>query len=121
MKPMNKPTTIHPSPAARVRVLTSAGQVASITGLALADVYHAHTAEMGSPGHFLYPHASICYTRQGLGCLVDGLEAAGYMMAARRLRAEIARQDELAAVPPPEPAALRWDLRRERREEEAAA
>jgi hypothetical protein len=114
---MNKPTTMHPSPAARVRVLTSAGQVASITGLALADIYQAHTPEMGSPGHFLYPQSTICYTRQGLGCLVDGLEQAGRAMAAQRLRAEIARQDEMAAA---EVAPRRWDLRHEARQEAAA-
>jgi hypothetical protein len=117
---MKKATTIHPRPDARVRVLTTAGQVASITGLALADIYHAHTADMGSPGHFLYPHAELCYTRLGLSCLADGMEEGGHFYAARMVRAEIARQDAIAAAKAGEQARPRWDLVHEARQEAAA-
>ena len=116
------PTSIQPAPRARVETLTTAAQVAAITGLPQAAIYRAHTDDMGSPGHFLYPHAALCYTRLGLGCLADGIAKAGHIQASRLLRAEIARQDavraaELAPLARRRP---RWDLAHEARQEAAA-
>lgn len=115
---MSESTTIHPRPAARV--LTSAWTVASITGLPRAELYQAHTVEMGSPGHFLYVVGGLCYTRLGLGYLADGLEQRGHAAGARMLRAEIARQDRQAGAEAAAESAPRWDLAHEARQEEAA-
>lgn len=114
-----QPTSIQLAPRARLETLTTAAQVAAITGLTQAAIYRAHTDDMGSPGHFLYPHASLCYTRLGLSCLADGIEALGHQQGAKLLRAEIARQDALRTAEVGK-VTRRWDLAHEARQEAAA-
>jgi hypothetical protein len=105
-------------------------RVAEICQLALSDIYRAHTPEMGSPGHFIYPEGATgqSYTLDGLCALVDGLRANGHDLEARILAVEIGglRQAPSACVssaPPARSVAVQsevksWALQSEQRLDE---
>lgn len=104
-------------------------RVAEICQLTPADIYHAHTPEMGAPGHFVYPQGATqqSYTLEGLLSLVDGLQAAGHDLEAKILAVEVGRLRALQpaapapVVMPPEPEPLRsWMAEHEAKQEEAA-
>lgn len=85
--------------------LVSAARVAEICGLSVHEIYQAHTPDMGSPKHFVYPLRATrqSYTLAGLWALCEGLDASGHAEAAHRLR-EVASGMQGAAPAVPAPA-----------------
>ena len=83
-----------------------AKRVAEICQLTPADIYRAHTPEMGSPGHFVYPEGATqqSYTLEGLCALVEGLQAIGHDLEAKILAVEVARLRGMA--PPAAPVVI---------------
>jgi hypothetical protein len=97
-----------------------AGEVASITGLTEMEIYRLHPDDFGSPGHFVYQYGHVRYTLRGLCGLIEALDAAQRVVAARALEAAVERARQEAAtragVTTPDSEddrilAKRWDLK----------
>lgn len=102
-------------------------KIVEVTALTRGRIYQAHTRDMGSPKHYIYPEGEIVYTLEGACALIDGLTEIGEKVAAVSLAVEVAAARARAAASQMSIAdeearrlAQRWDLAAERRAEDAA-
>lgn len=104
-------------------------KIVAVTALTRGRIYQAHTRDMGSPKHYIYPQGEVVYTLEGACALIDGLNEIGEKVAAASLAAEVAAAKARAVDAKGKPSAddeealrlaRRWDLAAERRAEDAA-
>lgn len=70
--------------------------LAKASGLTCLDLYRAHPADMGSPGHFRMAGGSTVYTREGVLLLAQAFERNGWAGAGEELRRVIVASEAAA-------------------------